>query len=102
VKAELLRQIRETYLFNIDITDLELLSVPEIVARLDPDTHFGEMRRRMSLDFMRGSSLKGSVRGSAGVGSRRGYHSAGFFGRRTLEDVRKALLSFSLPLWPAP
>src|SRR5436309_9705154 len=37
-KAELLRQIREAYLFDVDVARLELLSVPEIVARLDPDT----------------------------------------------------------------
>src|SRR5690242_15751172 len=47
-KAELLRQIREAYLFDTDVAGLELLSVPEIVARLDPDTHLVEVRRRMS------------------------------------------------------
>src|SRR6266850_5589185 len=52
-KAELLRQIREAYLFNVDVSGLELLSVPEIVARLDPDTRLVEMRR-MSLNFIRG------------------------------------------------
>src|SRR5262245_17086913 len=47
-KIELLRQIREAYLFDIDVASLDLLSVPEIVARLDPDTHLVEVRRRMS------------------------------------------------------
>src|SRR5689334_5354276 len=42
-KAELLRQIREAYLFEVDVASLELLSVPEIVARLDPDTRLVEV-----------------------------------------------------------
>src|SRR4051794_33719877 len=43
-KAELLRHIREAYLFDVDVAGLALLSVPEIVARLDPDTRLVEMR----------------------------------------------------------
>src|SRR5919108_875693 len=58
--AELLRQIREAYLFDVDVSGLELLSVPEIVARLDPDTRMVEMRR-MSLDFIRGLEPEGAV-----------------------------------------
>ena len=96
-KAELLRQLRETYLFNVDIAGLELLSVPEIVARLDPDTHLVEMRRRMSLDFIRGFEPEGSVVAVQELGGGRGYLRLGFFGRRTLEDVQKALNSFSPP-----
>ena len=61
VKAELLRQIREAYLFDVDVSGLDLLSVPEIVARLDPDTRLVEVRRRMSLDFIRGFEPEGSV-----------------------------------------
>jgi hypothetical protein len=56
-KAELLRQIREAYLFDVDVASLELLSVPEIVARLI-DTRLVEVRRRMSPDFIRGFSRK--------------------------------------------
>jgi carboxyl-terminal processing protease len=98
VKAELLRQLRETYLFNVDIAGLELLSVPEIVARLDPDTHLVEMRRKMSLDFMRGFEPEGSVDAVQELGGGRAYLRLVFFGRRTLEDVRKALNSFTPPL----
>src|SRR2546425_11182400 len=60
-KAELLRQIREAYLFDADVAGLELLSVPEIVARLDPDTHLVEVRRRTSPDFIRGFEPEDSV-----------------------------------------
>src|SRR5918911_5105197 len=60
-KAELLRQIREAYLFDVNVAGLELLSVPEIVARLDPDTHLVEVRRRTSPDFIRGFEPEGSV-----------------------------------------
>jgi carboxyl-terminal processing protease len=98
MKAELLRQIREAYLFNIDVAGLELLSVPEIVARLDSDTRLVEMRRRMSLEFMRGFEPEGSVVAVRELGRGHGYLRLKFFGRRTLEDVRKALLSFSSPL----
>ena len=97
-KAELLQQLRETYLFNVDVAGLELLSVPEIVARLDPDTHLVEMRRKMSLDFIRGFEPEGSVVDVRSLGGGRGYLRLVFFGRRTLEDLRKALNSFSPPL----
>ncbi len=90
VKAELLRQIREAYLFDTDVGGLELLSVLEIVARLDPDTRVIEMRR-MSLDFIRGFEPEGSVSAVKEFGGGRGYLRLAFFGRRTLEDVRKAL-----------
>jgi C-terminal processing protease CtpA/Prc len=96
-KAELLRQIRETYLFDIDVSGLERLSVPEIVARLDPDTSLVE-RRRVSLDFLRGFEPEGSVVAVRDLGSGRGYLRLRFFGRRTLEDMRKALNSFTPPL----
>ena len=98
VKAEILQQIREAYLFNIDVSSLELLSVPEIVARLDPDTHLVEMRRRVSLDFMRGFEPEGSVVDVREMGSGRGYLRLVFFGRRTLEDIRKVLNGFVPPL----
>src|SRR5262245_44064894 len=68
VKAELLRQIREAYLFDIDVTGLELLTVPEIVARLDPDTRLVEVRRRMSLNFIRGFEPEGSVTAMRALG----------------------------------
>lgn len=97
VKAELLRQIREAYLFDTDVGGLELLSVPEIVARLDPDTRVIEMRR-MSLDFIRGFEPEGSVIAVKEFGGGRGYLQLAFFGRRTLEDVRKALGGFAGPL----
>ena len=96
-KAELLRQIREAYLFNVDVSGLELLSVPEIVARLDPDTRTVEMRR-MSLDFIRGFEPEGSVIDVRELGGGRGYLRLLFFGRRTLEDVRKALNGFAPPI----
>ena len=97
-KAELLRQIREAYLFDIDVADLELLSVPEIVARLDPDTRLVEVRRRMSPDFIRGFEPEGSVVGMRALSGSRGYLRLAFFGRRTLEDLRKALSDFFPPL----
>ena len=97
-KAELLRQIREAYLFDVDVASLELLSVPEIVARLDPDTHLVEVRRRMSPDFIRGFEPEGSVVAMRALGGGRGYLRLVFFGRRTLEDLRKALSDFFPPL----
>jgi len=97
-KAELLRQIREAYLFDVDITSLELLSVPEIVARLDPDTRLVEVRRRMSPDFIRGFEPEGSVAAMRALSGGRGYLRLAFFGRRTLEDLRKALRDFFPPL----
>jgi carboxyl-terminal processing protease len=96
-KAELLRQIREAYLFDVDVSGLELLSVPEIVARLDPDTRMVEMRR-MSLDFIRGLEPEGSVVAVKELGGGRGYLRLLFFGRRTLEDVRRALNGFAPPI----
>ena len=97
-KAELLRQIREAYLFDIDVADLDLLSVPEIVARLDPDTRLIEVRRRMSPDFIRGFEPEGSVVAMRALSGGRGYLRLAFFGRRTLEDLRKALSDFFPPL----
>src|SRR5499427_559547 len=97
-KAELLRQIRDAYLFNIDIANLELLSVPEIVARLDPDTSLVEVRRRMSSDFIRGFEPEGSVADVRALGGGRGYVRLVFFGRQTLKDLRKALSDFFPPL----
>lgn len=97
VKAEILRQIREAYLFDVDLRGLEPLSIAEIVARLDPDTHLVEMRR-MSLGFMRGLEPEGSVTAARDLGGGRGYLRLAFLGRRTLEDVHKALSGFTGPL----
>jgi hypothetical protein len=96
-KAELLRQIREAYLFNVDVSGLELLSVPEIVARLDPDTRLVEMRR-MSLNFIRGFEPEGSVADVQALGGGRGALRLRFFGRRTRADMEKALDDVSPPL----
>ena len=98
VQVELLRQIREAYLFDVDLSGFELLSVPEIMARLDPDTRLVEIRRQMSLDFMRGFEPEGSVVDVRELGGGRGYLRLVFFGRRTLEDVRKAFNGFAQPL----
>ena len=97
VKTELLRQIREAYLFDVDVAGLEPLSVSEIVARLDPDTRLVETRQ-MSLDFMRGFEPEGSVVAVRELGGGHGYLRLVFFGRRTLDDVQKALNSFTPPL----
>ena len=96
-KVELLRQIREAYLFDVEDSGFERLSVPEIVAHLDPDTRLVEARR-MSLDFIRGLEPEGSVVAARELGGGRGYLRLGFFGRRTLADVRKALDSLTPPL----
>jgi hypothetical protein len=96
-KAELLRQIREAYLFNVEMSDLEVLSVPEIVARLDPDTRLVEMRR-MSLDFIRGFEPEGSVEDVRALGGGRGVLRVRFFGRRTRADLERALAASTPPL----
>jgi C-terminal processing protease CtpA/Prc len=96
-KAKLLRQLRQAYLFDVDIAELERLSVPEIIARLDPDTHLVEVRPR-SLDFMRGIEPEGSVVAVRELGGGRGYVRLAFFGRRTFTDVQKALNGFAMPL----
>ena len=96
-KVELLRQIREAYLFNVDVSGLELLSVPEIVARLDPDTRLVEMRR-MSLNFIRGFEPEGSVADVQALGDGRGALQLTFLGRRTRADLEKALDEFNPPL----
>jgi len=97
-KTELLRHIREAYLFDVDLASLELLSVPEIIERLDPDTHLVEVRRRMSPDFIRGFEPEGSVAAVRALGGGRGYLRLAFFGRRTLQDLRKAFSDFLPPL----
>jgi carboxyl-terminal processing protease len=97
VQAELLRQIRAAYLFDVEDSGLERLSVPEIVARLDPDTRLVEARR-MSLDFIRGLEPEGSVAALRALGGGRGYLRLAFFGRQTLADVRQALNGFVPPL----
>jgi C-terminal processing protease CtpA/Prc len=96
-KAELLRQIREAYLFDVDLSGLEVLSVPEIVARLDPDTRLVEMRR-MSLNFIRGFEPEESVVDVRALGGGRGMLRLRFFGRRTRADMEKALDEFTPPL----
>jgi hypothetical protein len=96
-KAELLRQIHEAYLFNVDVSGLELLSVPEIVARLDPDTRLVEMRR-MSLNFIRGFEPEDSVVDARALGGGRSALRLRFFGRRTRADLEKALNDFAPPL----
>jgi len=93
----LLRQIHEAYLFNADMSGLELLSVPEIVGHLDPDTHLVEMRR-MSLDFMRDSEPEDSVVDVRALGGGRGALRLRFFGRRTRADVEKVFNDFAPPL----
>jgi Peptidase family S41 len=96
-KVELLRQLREAYLFDVDLSGVDLLSVPEIVARLDPDTRLVEMRR-MSLNFIRGFEPEGSVADVQAFGGGRGALRLRFFGRRTRADMEKALDNFSPPL----
>ena len=96
-KAELLRHTREAYLFNVDVSGLELLSVPEIVARLDPDTRLVEMRR-MSLNFIRGFEPEGSVMNVQAVGGGRGALRLAFLGRRMRADMEKGLDAFAPPL----
>jgi Peptidase family S41 len=95
-KAELLWQIRTTYLFAVEGSGFEHLSVPEIVARLDPDTRLVEAGK-MSLDFIRGLEPEGSVVAVQDLGGGHGYLRLVFFGRRTLSDVSKALNSFASP-----
>jgi carboxyl-terminal processing protease len=94
-KAALLQQLRESYLFEVDLTGLEPLSVPEIVARLDPDTRLVERRRQISLDFIRGFEPEGSLTAMRDLGGGRAYLRLGFFGRRTFEDVQKAISHFT-------
>jgi Peptidase family S41 len=96
-KAELLRQIREAYLFDVDVSGLDVLSVPEIVARLDPDTRLVEMRR-MSQNFIRGFEPEDSVVDVRALGNGRGSLRLRFFGRRTRADLEKVLNDFSPPL----
>jgi C-terminal processing protease CtpA/Prc len=96
-KAELLRQLREAYLFDVEDAGLARLSVSEIMARLDPDTRIVEARK-MSLDFIRGIEPEGSVVAVRELGGGRGYLRLVFFGRQTLADVRKALNGFVPPL----
>ena len=97
-RDELLRHIRDAYLFHVNVARLELLSVPEIVARLDPDTQLVEARRRMSTDFIRGFEPEGSVVDVRSLGGGRGYLRLVFFGRQTLKDLRRALDDFLPPL----
>ena len=97
-RDELLRHIHGAYLFHVDVARLELLSVPEIVARLDPDTQLVEVRRRMSTDFIRGFEPEGSVVDVRSLGGGRGYLRLVFFGRQTLKDLRRALNEFLRPL----
>ena len=97
-RDELLRHIHDAYLFHVDVARLELLSVPEIVARLDPDTQLVEVRRRMSTDFIRGFEPEGSVVDVRSLGGGRGYLRLVFFGRQTLKDLRRALNDFLPPL----
>jgi hypothetical protein len=97
-RDELLRHIRDAYLFHVNVARLELLSVPEIVARLDPDTQLVEVRRRMSTDFIRGFEPEGSVVDVRSLGGGRGYLRLVFFGRQTLKDLRRALNDFLPPL----
>jgi hypothetical protein len=97
VQAELLRQLHETYLFNVDVSGFERLSVPEIIARLDPDTRLVEIQP-MSLDFIRGFEPEGSVVDVRELGGGHGYLRLTFFGRRTFADVRKTLKGFTPPL----
>jgi len=96
-KAELLRQLRETYLFPVALSDLERLSVPEIVARLDPDTRL-VAKPRMSLNVIRGFEAEASVVAVRRLGGGRGYLRLAFFSHRTLAEVRRALNGFTPPL----
>jgi carboxyl-terminal processing protease len=97
VKARLLRQIHDVYLFDVEDSNLEDLSVPEVVARLDADSRLVEARR-MSLAFIRGVEPEGSVVDVRALGGGRAYLRLVFFGRRTLADVRQALNGFASPL----
>jgi C-terminal peptidase prc len=97
MKAELLRQIRMAYLFDVEDRSFARLSVSEIVARLDPDTRIIEAGK-MSLDFIRGLEPEDSVVAVRDLGDGRGYLRLRFFGRQTLVDVRKVLHNFAPPL----
>ena len=96
-KAELLRQIREAYLFNVDVSGLEFLSVPEIVARLDPDTRLVEMRR-MSLNFIRGFEPEGSVEDVQALGGGAARSGCSSSGAGRVADMEKVLNEFAPPL----
>src|SRR5439155_10936711 len=52
----------------------------------------------MSSDFIRGFEPEGSIAAVRALGGGRGYLRLVFFGRRTLEDLRKALSDFTPPL----
>ncbi len=90
VQLALIRAIQSHYIEVIDVSALLSLSVPEIMARLDRDSSLREVEPS-SLDFIRGFEQEGSVSRLTMLSNKIGYLRIGFFGRRTVQDVRGAL-----------
>lgn len=86
----LIRAIERAYIEEIDVELLEHLSVPQIMARLDRDSSLREVEPSSS-EFIRGFEQEGSVSRLTMLSNRIGYLRIGFFGRRTVQDVTKAL-----------
>ena len=80
---------------NVNWTTSDALA--DIAGQSTFHSNLVEIRRKMSLDFMRGLEPEGSVVDVRELGGGRGYLRLVFFGRRTLEDVRKALNGFVPP-----
>lgn len=90
VKTKLVRSIRGTYLYDVDTSGLETLSIPEIMQRLDPNSRIVE-RGSMSLDFIRGLEPEGAVTLLDESDRPDACLRVAFFGRWTVPDAERAL-----------
>lgn len=95
VQLALIQAIQSHYIEAIDVSALLSLSVPEIMARLDRDSSLREVEPS-SLDFIRGFEQEGSVSRLTVLSNKIGYLRIGFFGRRTVQDVTRALEGLTL------
>jgi C-terminal processing protease CtpA/Prc len=91
----LIRAIQSHYIEEVDISALQSLSVQEIMARLDRDSSLREVEPS-SLEFIRGFEQEDSVSKLTMLSREIGYLRIAFFGRRTVQDVTKALESLGM------
>lgn len=86
----LIQAIQRHYVEEVNISTLQSLSIREIMATLDRDSSLREVEPS-SIEFIRGFEQEGSVSGLTTLSKASGYLRIRFFGRKTVQDVIRAL-----------
>ncbi|TVM00618.1 MAG: hypothetical protein CV087_13555 [Candidatus Brocadia sp. WS118] len=87
---EIVSVIKENYYREIHESELEKLSIEEVMASLDKDSTLKKIEPS-SLDFIRGFERDETISDARAIRNAIGYVKIAYFGRRTKEDFVRAI-----------